>query len=281
MGRVGLLTVSCLLFFLADALAQGDSVKGFSESDKIVYKTVGGSELGLYIARPAGWQASDRRGAIVFFHGGGWRQGTPYFFASQAKHLAEQGMVVFGPEYRLRTPDNGVSPLDCVTDAKSAMRWVRSHAGELGIDPDRIAAGGGSSGGHLAAAVAIVPGLDDAQDDLSVSPRPSALVLFNPAVDLTILRGLGDRAIAGSPQHHIAPGNPPAILFHGTDDHIVPFAYSEAFTETMIEHGNACELVPYEGAGHGFFGARGFPGAHADTLRRMTAFLTKHGFIDE
>ena len=68
----------------------------------------------------------------------------------------------------------------CCADAKSALRYVRAHATELGIDPQRIAAAGGSAGGHLAAFTALVDGLDDPQDDLAVSCKPNALVLFNP-----------------------------------------------------------------------------------------------------
>ena len=67
-----------------------------------------------------------------------------------------------------------------VKDGKSAVRWIRANAARLGIDPDRLAAGGGSAGGHVAAATATTQGIEEEGEDTSVSSRPCALVLFNP-----------------------------------------------------------------------------------------------------
>lgn len=125
-----------------------------------VYKKVGDRELRLFVVHHDGWQPTDQRPALVLFHGGGWTGGSPMQFNDQVTYLARRGMVCFQVEYRL-VKDVPGPPLNCVHDAKSAMRWVRSHAGELGIDPKRIAAGGGSAGGHLAAFVGMVEGLDD------------------------------------------------------------------------------------------------------------------------
>jgi acetyl esterase/lipase len=171
---------SAVLFALATTF--GAACLAGPVGEPLVYKTVDQRPLRLFVVKPSDWKPADARPAIVFFHGGGWRGGAPGQFNRQAEYLASRGMVCLLAEYRLLRDDPG-PPLRCIRDAKSAMRWVRSHASELGIDPERIAAGGGSAGGHLAAFVGMVEGLDDPQDDLQVSPRADALVLFNPVFD--------------------------------------------------------------------------------------------------
>ena len=109
-----------------------------------VYKSVGDTELLLHIFQPPDHSASMRRPAIVFFFGGGWNQGSINQFVPQAKHFADRGMVAIVADYRV-FGRHGTSPFEAMADAKSAVRWARSHAKELGIDPDRIVASGGSS----------------------------------------------------------------------------------------------------------------------------------------
>ena len=151
------------------------------------YKTVTGKDgaqvnLKLQVFLPEGWQASDQRPAAVFFHGGGWHGGGPdhYYPAEPLCCSAWHGGYLGG------VPDHqrfGTSPRECVKDGKSAMRWVKTHAAELGIDPDRIVAGGGSAGGHIAAATASLSTFDEEGEDTSVSCIPKALLLFNPVFD--------------------------------------------------------------------------------------------------
>ena len=159
--------------------APDEKSRSQAPSEVRAYKQTEAKELALHIFNPEGHQASDQVPAIVFFFGGGWSGGSTGQFYKQSAYLASRGVVAICADYRTKKA-GGVTPDGCVSDAKSAMRWVRAHAAELGVDPDRIAAGGGSAGGHLAAAVALVDGFDDAEDDLSVSCRPVALVLFNP-----------------------------------------------------------------------------------------------------
>jgi acetyl esterase/lipase len=154
---------------------------------KEVYKRVGSTELALWIFEPAAGPAKNRP-AIVFFFGGGWSSGTPAQFEPQCRALAARGMVAITADYRVATRQQAKAA-DCVADAKSAVRWLRQNAARLGLDPDRIAAGGGSAGGHIAAAT-LVPGFDTEGEDKTVSCAPSALVLFNPALVLAPLEGL-------------------------------------------------------------------------------------------
>lgn len=158
------------------------------------YKEINGATLKLWIFRPAGKPAPEvKRAAIVFFFGGGWTNGLPAQFEPQCRHFAERGMVAMTADYRVASRQQ-VKPTACVADAKSCMRWVRKHAEQFGIDPDRLAAGGGSAGGHLAAALATLPGMDEAGEDTSISAVPNALVLFNPALALAPFPGLDSKA---------------------------------------------------------------------------------------
>ncbi len=259
-----------------------------------IYKKIGDVELPIHIFEPANRQQGDRRPAIVFFFGGGWQNGSPVQFQQQCRYLASRGMVAMSVEYRVESR-HGVKAVSCFRDAKSAIRWVRRNAERLGIDPNRLAAGGGSAGGHLAGALGTIREFDEEGEDTSVSAVPNALALFNPALVLAPVAGREDRAWAKlaslgermgvapemlSPYHHIRAGQPPAIIFHGRDDTTVPYFTSELFAEKMKAVGNRCELVGYAGQSHGFFNyGRGGNEYFADTLKKTDAFLVSLGYL--
>lgn len=245
-----------------------------------VYKTVGDMELRLHIFNPSGLDEGDKRPAIVFFFGGGWVSGSPGQFFPHCQYLASRGMVAISAEYRVKNRHD-TTPFECVTDGKSAVRWVRTHAGELGVDPDRIAAGGGSAGGHVAACAGIVQGVDEEHEDASVSSVPNALVLFNPVVDLSEMADrFGERELAISPVRHVREDLPPTIIFHGTADQLVPIESVERFCEKMTEAGNRCELVKFEGRPHAFFNYGTSKEDYAETVRRADRFLTSLGYLE-
>jgi acetyl esterase/lipase len=251
------------------------------------YRKVGDTELKVWIFEPA-TKATKPLPAIVFFFGGGWVGGSPTQFEPQSRHLASRGMIAIVADYRVKTRQDA-KPADCVSDAKACVRWVRANAARLGIDPQRIAVGGGSAGGHLAASTATLPGLDPSQDDKSVSCIPDALVLFNPGTVMAPfpgldLKGFGaglDKAKFGcepteiSPLHHVKKGTPPTIIFHGKADTTVPYATVEKFTEVMKAAGSRCELIGYEGQPHGFFNKA----KYAETLAATDAFLVSLGYL--
>jgi acetyl esterase/lipase len=251
------------------------------------YRKVGDTELKVWIFEPA-TKATKPLPAIVFFFGGGWVGGSPTQFEPQSRHLASRGMIAIVADYRVKTRQDA-KPADCVADAKACVRWVRANAARLGIDPERIAVGGGSAGGHLAASTATLPGLDPSQDDKSVSCIPDALVLFNPGTVMAPfpgldLKGFGaglDKAKFGcepteiSPLHHVKKGTPPTIIFHGKADTTVPYATVEKFTEVMKAAGSRCELIGYEGQPHGFFNKA----KYAETLAATDAFLVSLGYL--
>lgn len=266
-------------------------VKQMEPTRELVFKTINDVELNLYIFEPEDHKATDRRPAIVFFFGGGWNSGTPQQFYHQCEYLASRGMVAISADYRVRSR-HGVTPFECVTDGKSAVRWIRANAEKLGIDPDRIAAGGGSAGGHVAACAGVIDGLDESSEDTAISSRPNVLVLFNPA--LVLARGkspeseewqkrmeerFGGREREISPYHHVTPGDPPTIILHGEADTTVPIQTARMFVEAMKKAGNRCELVAYEGLGHGFFNY-GRGDAFYDTVREADKFLISLGYLE-
>jgi len=251
------------------------------------YRKVGDTELKIWIFEPA-QKSSKPLPAIVFFFGGGWSGGSPTQFEPHSRHLASRGMIAIVADYRVKTRQDA-KPADCVSDAKACVRWVRANAARLGIDPERIAVGGGSAGGHLAASTATLPGLDTAKDDKSVSCLPNALVLFNPATVLAPFPGLDLKGFGVglskerfgcepeeiSPLHHVKKGTPPTVIFHGKSDTTVPYSTVEKFAEVMKAAGNRCELVGYEGQPHGFFNKA----KYAETLAAADEFLVSLGYL--
>ena len=148
-----------------------------------------------------------KRPAIVFFFGGGWTRGTVEQLVPQSQHLAERGMVAIVADYRV-FDRHKTTPFEAMTDARSGVRRGRLHSHpELGIDPARIAASGGLSGGHIALSAAVFDRFDDPREERSVSAKPNALVLFNPAVDTssapTFAARTPGREQEGSPFHHL------------------------------------------------------------------------------
>ncbi len=268
-------------FFLREAVSESGPL--FSKKVE-VYKTIGETELRLYIYKPEKQDIKTRLPAIVFFHGGGWRDGPPAQFFAHCEYFASRGMVAITVEYRLKNV-HGTTPFECVKDGKSAMRWVRAHADELGIDPNRIAAGGGSAGGHIAAATAVLDGLNEENEDTSISCVPNALVLFNPVCDNGPegygYERVGDRYKEISPMHNIKPGMPPTIIFLGTEDGAFPVNTAKKFKKLMEESGNRCDLKLYKDQVHGFFNFReGKNEYYYKTVYDADVFLESIGYVE-
>jgi acetyl esterase len=248
-----------------------------------VYKTIGNRKLTLDLDYPTDWKSSDKRPAIVFFFGGGWAQGSPVQFKPQADYLAKRGLVCARADYRVRSKD-GVSPDKCVEDALSALRWVRSHATELGVDTNRIVAAGGSAGGHLAACTFFAEGSSAPDDDKSVSPKPNALVLYNPVLDLADLRngqgrqffsGLNDETLKRiSPLLHVGKEMPPTLLIDGTEDFLN--AQVRQFVQKSKALGAPVEAWYAEGQPHGFFNKSPWL---EKTTQQVDDFLCRIGYL--
>jgi acetyl esterase len=268
--------------------ARGTWAADIQPDRTVVYKRVGDIELSMSVFLPPGHQASDRRPAIVFFFGGGWAGGTPKQFYQQARAFADRGLVATAADYRV-IGKHKITPFECVKDGKSAVRWLRAHAAEWGIDPQRIVAAGGSAGGHVAACTGVIVGQDEAGEDLSVSSVPDSMILYNPVIDTTekgygAARFAADQVTAISPCHHVHPGIVPTLVFHGTADTTVPYENAERFQRLMAEAGNRCDLIAFEGKKHGFFNGTFFRGGTSDedfqaTMDKSLVFLRSLGYL--
>lgn len=284
----------CILSFSNFIFGQRVYPPEIKNAEVVTYKTIGDVDMKLWIFNPKDHEVSDTSPAIVFFFGGGWNSGSPSQFVPHCEYLAERGMVSIVADYRVRSR-NGVTPDVCISDAKSAIRWVREHSGDLGIDPNRIVGAGGSAGGHLAASCALLSGFEADDENQTISSKPNALVLFNPVLllapaeplsDLVIekmdnlIQRMGDNPALLSPYHHIEKNKIPTIIFHGTEDNTVPFETIALFENKMREKGNNCTLVAYEGEPHGFFNfGRKANGPYIDTVHKMDEFLVSLGYL--
>jgi acetyl esterase/lipase len=249
------------------------------------YKTVNGRKLTLDVDYPPDWKATDKRPAIVFFFGGGWRNGTPNQLQPQAEYFARRGLVCLRADYRVRLRDD-VLPDKCVEDAISAMRWVRGHAAQLGIDPHRLVAAGASAGGHLAACTFFVEDINASSDDQTISPKPNAMILYNPVVDLASIHHTGDSNLVDglsetvskqiSPLFHVCKDTPPTLVIDGTADRF--HSQIRAFIEKSQSLGAPVEAAFTEGQPHGFFN-------HSPWLEKTTAeadaFFVRLGYLGQ
>jgi arylsulfatase A-like enzyme/acetyl esterase/lipase len=241
-----------------------------------VFKKTPEGELTLHCFVPADWKPTDRRPVVVFFFGGGWKNGSYVQFVPQAEYFASRGIVAISADYRIESKHK-TTPDKAVEDAKSAIRWVRANAERLGIDPDKVIASGGSAGGHLAACTALVEKFDS-PDDPRASARPNALVLFNP-----FLNGKG-REIKGadgsnvaeaiSPTLFLTKNAPPAVIFFGTNDPML--GQGREYAAKCKELGVRAELYTAAEQPHGFFNR---PPWLEVTTRKADEFLASLGYL--
>jgi acetyl esterase/lipase len=278
--------VGCVL---ATAPAAAQYPPRFDDAEVHQYKIADGVKLNLYVFKPE--RKSDApRPAITFFFGGGWANGSPAQFAHHCRYLASRGMVAITADYRVASR-HGAKAVDCVRDAKSAMRWIRQHAEKLGVDSQRIVAAGGCAGGPLAACTAVLKDFDEPDEDDSISSKPAALVLFNPALSFTarvdakakkrmegLAKRLGVEPVRLSPANHVGADAPPTLVLIGTEDFLREGV--EQFAANMERANRRCEVKWYEGREHGFFNAHRSREDFLATIEEMDRFLTSLGYLD-
>lgn len=243
------------------------------------YKVLPQGELKSHFFFPADWQPSDRRRAMIFFHGySSLTGGSAGALFPQAEYFAARGLVTATVSYRQPLP-TGWEPDGTLEDAKSAMRWTRSHARELGVDADKIIAAGGSWGGMLAANLALVSGFNAAGDDLAISCEPCALVLFNPAVGVVPERKNVKGELIGekmAPLLLVKRNAPPTIVFYGTGDPRIKDGAE--FVAKLRALGNRCEYFTAAEQGHGFFNQEPWT---TSTALEVERFLISLGHLSD
>lgn len=248
-----------------------------------------GVDLRLHVFRPANCAKTIKLPAIALIFGGGWVWGTVEEFALLARELAQKGMVVVLVDTRVKCRDES-TPFDSVSDTQAAMRYLRKYADTLGIDKDRIAAGGHSSGAHLALSLAFVP-----DTHLDYSSIPNALVLISPPLDftkpdkLTIERfghEVTDRMMRElSPmQHFNAAMTVPTLILNGDHDKSTPASVAKKYCDLV---GDSCTLVTLHGGTHENFATpAGWPlknspesPLYREVVTRIEEFLTQIRYL--
>ncbi|MDA7916464.1 alpha/beta hydrolase [Verrucomicrobia bacterium] len=215
---------------------------------------------------------------IIFFHGGGWGGGSREMFSYQCNYFASRGIVAATVTYRLankvekKAMQEGESYKRlCIPDAKSAIRWFKANASELGIDPNRVIVGGGSAGGHISLLATTNPGLNHPNDPKGFDTSVAAYVLFNPALSV------GDSKDSEIDfMQHVKTDLPPAIVFFGSEDNWMKRGWNPAKSKMTFMGIKGMDMMIAEGQGHGFFNRQ--PWADL-TLIAADKFLKKHGLI--
>jgi acetyl esterase/lipase len=271
----------CLLVFSCGKLSAQIMSGTVSE---FIYKHSDSTKLKMKVWNPPDKQLTKKYPAIIFFFGGGWKQGNMQQFEAHAKYFASKGLVAVTVDYRVAQLHH-TTPFEAVKDARSAIRYLRANSAQLNIDECKIVAAGGSAGGHLAAACDLTE-LDESTDDLKISARPNAVVLYNPVVN-NGPRGYGYKLFGNnfkkiSPFHNIVKGAAPTLIMSGTEDKIVPVPIIKSYQEKMIAMGNRCEVHLYEGQGHGFFrfDPKKDKSNYIGTIQDVEIFLKSLGYIN-
>tara|TARA_B100002052_G_scaffold236892_1_gene220409 strand:+ start:269 stop:1096 length:828 start_codon:yes stop_codon:yes gene_type:complete len=243
--------------------------------EKVLYKSTDEVDLNLFVYKPVDFEKSQTYSCIVFFHGGGWNSGDYKQFERQSIYFASRGMVAFSVEYRIRNK-HATSPIEAMEDAKSAIRFIRSNAELFSINPNLIAAAGGSAGGHLAAVAGNIDLFENPNEDLSISSKPNLLILYNPVLHFGRKWQWIKNPSDASPFENIKVGSPPTIILTGTEDKIVPVELVKNYKKRMESIGSRCDLILYEGAEHSFFN-RGDD--FVDTVLQTDIFLKSNWYL--
>lgn len=221
--------------------------------------------------------AAGKLPVVCWIHGGGWKNGSKESGAGKLARLVATGKYAgVALNYRL----TGEAPWPAqIHDCKAAIRWIRGQAEERGLDPDRIAVWGSSAGGHLVAMLGVSQGVAGLEGELGAFRGESSAVkcvvdFFGPT-DLLAMDAQGstmDHNGAGSPEsllvggpvqeraetarqasplRHVSQDDAPALLVHGTEDPLVPFAQSVELAKALKQAGVPAAMLTVEGGGHG------------------------------
>lgn len=247
----------------------------------VVYGHKDGMALTFDVFRPA----NAHGGAVLYMVSGGWvsRWGPPQRLASRSfSGLLEKGLTVIavrhGSAPRYKVPE-------AEADVRRALRYVRLHAADLGVDLDRLGVFGGSAGGHLSLMLGLGSdeGEQDSRDEVLRTPaRVAAVVAYYPPVDLRPIVGPSERfpaldfpeeqAASISPILFVTPDDPPTLLIHGDADTLVPISASEVMYAALQAEAVESEFITIAGGDHGFRN----PDHRAQAQAAMVAWFDGH-----
>ena len=255
--------------------------------DQVIGSADGRLLLGdLYLPEPSGMK---QRPAVVLLFGGSWLSGERSQQKVYGITLAQAGFVCLAADYRWSTEAIWPAQLD---DVQTAIRWLRQHAVEFAINPDRISVSGNSSGGHLALMAGAMndnsPSSPDS-DSNQFSATVRSICAFYPPVRLagldvesgddTVATLLGPEATPAdyeraSPMTYSGNPLPPVLLMSGSDDQRVPVRHSYELQQALEAAGNEVDLHVFSSQGHAFDAQLGFAQLCAVI---MTDFFKRHG----
>lgn len=265
--------IGLLLAILLVVAGAGFRVQAHTTQRDIEYATIDGVSLRLDLYLP-NHPSDGLVPLVIWVHGGGWRAGSKD--VTYAPQTLGEGYAVASVDYRL----SGVETFPAqIHDVKAAVRWLRAHATEFGLDPERFGAWGSSAGGHLVALLGVSCGhpnlagtvgdyLDESScvqaicdfygptDLLSLLEQRGTNTVRRPMAEDLLVGGpveeLQDLAWLASPMAHVGSDVPPFLIMHGTDDAVVPVQQSIDFHAALLAAGTDSTLITIEGAGHGF-----------------------------
>lgn len=257
------------------------NISSFTSQKKFLYKNIDDTKLYVKVYSPKYIDKNKRYPAMVFFFGGGWIDGNRKQFVNHAEYFSKRGIICFLADYRT-AKRNHTTPFESLKDAKSVIRFIRMNALNFQIDPNKIIAAGGSTGGHLAAATALIQEFNESSDKLSISCKPNALVLYNPVLDNSP-KGYGYDRIGEnykkfSPIYNLQKEVPPTLIIHGTKDKIVPSITAKNYKRKMDSLQQWCDLKLYEGEDHGFFNYSNFK-SYKRTIMDTDSFLVSLNYL--
>lgn len=189
---------------------------------------------------------------VVFFYGGGWREGSKANYEFVASSLTEAGIVVVIPDYRLFP---AVEFPAFVDDGAAAAAWALDNADRLGADPDRVFVMGHSAGAHIAALLALDASYLGARN-VSRQPFAGLIGLSGPYDFLPIEGGYLERVFpeasraSSQPINFVTDGAPPTLLVHGSDDRTVWPRNSRNLADRLREQSVDVTLTLYDDVGH-------------------------------
>ena len=272
----------------AEARARRWGIPAAQIVHNVVYAEYGQRRLLLDLYLPPDRDPAVALPGVIAVRGGAWREGDKEFFGYIAGQLAMQGFVSASIQYR--TAKEAKFPA-AVQDVKAAVRWMRAHAGEYGVDPDAIGAIGGSAGAHLVAMLATTGGMKELEGDggnPSVSSDVQAVVAMGGGYDLRFNDTVGPEVIeavrgfigepfdanvaAASPLTHVSRRSAPLLLLHSPSDPLAPYQQAVDMEQRYRREGASATLVPIDAPMHGFWGSpRYFP----ETSKRFVEFFRK------